>query len=117
MDQVELEATEPYLARSARSVRFWRSVLEEVPLDLFDYPSGEPEDPPYIEVGMELAALTIAAQLLAQRWSSSTSGVLLAACATVLATVSGRAKCGAQQPPGPPHPVGLAGGDWVPPWP
>jgi Condensation domain len=92
MDQVELEATEPYLARSARSVRFWRLVLEEVPLDLFDHPPGQPEDPRYIEVAMESAALTAAAALLAQRWASTTSGVLLAACASVLATVSGRAK-------------------------
>jgi hypothetical protein len=91
-DQVGLEATEPYLARSARSVRFWRSLLEDVPLDLFDHPPGRPEDPRYIEVAMESAALTAAAQLLAVRWASSTSGVLLAACATVLAAVSGREK-------------------------
>ena len=92
MDQVELEATPRYLARSARSVQFWRSALERVPLDLFDHPPGQPEDPRYIEVTMESAALTAAARLLAQRWASSTSGVLLAACATALATLSGRAQ-------------------------
>jgi hypothetical protein len=92
MDQAELEATEPYRARSARSVRYWRSVLEEMPIDQFDHPPGEPEAARYIEVGMESVALTVAVQQLAQRWASTTSGVLLAACATVLATVSGRAR-------------------------
>jgi hypothetical protein len=92
MDQAGLEATGPYPARSARSVRSWRSVLEEIPLDLFDHPPGEPAEPRYVEVAMESAALTGATQLLAQRWASSTSGVLLAACATELASVSGRAK-------------------------
>ncbi|WP_055479975.1 condensation domain-containing protein [Sphaerimonospora mesophila] len=90
MDQAALESTEPFAARSARSVRYWRSVLEEAPLDVFDHLPREADDPRFIEVGMESVALPVAAERLAERWSVSTTSVLLAACATVLATVSGR---------------------------
>jgi condensation domain-containing protein len=90
MDQTRLEATEPFQARSARSVRCWQQVLDEVPLDVFDHPPGKPEDPRFIEVSMESPALGAAVALLAKRWAISTSSVLLAACATVLAAVSGR---------------------------
>jgi hypothetical protein len=90
MDQTELEATEQYQARSDRSLRYWQPVLEEVPLDVFDHPPGEPEDPRFIEVGMESVALAAAAGWLGQRWAISTSSVLLAACSTVLAAVTDR---------------------------
>jgi hypothetical protein len=65
-------------------------VLADVPLEVFDHPPGEPEDPRFIEVGMESVALAVAATRLAQRWTISTTSVLLAACATELATVSDR---------------------------
>jgi condensation domain-containing protein len=90
MDQTELEATEPFQARSARSIRCWQPVLDEVPLDVFGHPPGQPEDPRFIEVAMESAAVGVAVGRLAQRWGVSTSSVLLAACAAVLATVTGR---------------------------
>ena len=90
MDQTGLEATEPFQARSARSVRCWQQVLEEVPLDVFDHPPGKPEDPRFVEVSMASPALGVAVGRLAGRLAVSTSSVLLAACATVLATVSGR---------------------------
>lgn len=90
MDQAGLEQTEPFQARSARAIRYWRSVLEDVPLEVFDHPPGEPEEPRFIEVGMESVALAAAAARLAQRWTISTTSVLLAACATELATVSDR---------------------------
>ncbi|HEY9523215.1 MAG TPA: hypothetical protein VIR33_08245, partial [Thermopolyspora sp.] len=90
MDQAVLEREESFRARSARSIRYWRSVLEEVPLDVFDHAPREAEDPRFIEVGMESVALAAAAERLAERWTISTTSVLLAACATVLATVSGR---------------------------
>ncbi|MBE3008177.1 hypothetical protein IL992_03095 [Microbispora sp. NEAU-D428] len=90
MDQAAAEREEPYPARSAKSVRYWHSVLAEGPLDVFDHPPREAEDPRFIEVGMESVALATAAQRLAERWKMSTTSVLLAACATVLATVSGR---------------------------
>lgn len=90
MDQAALEREEPFPARSARSVGYWRSVLDEVPLDVFDHAPREPEDPRFVEVGMESVALAVAAERLAERLSISTTSVLLAACATVLATVSGR---------------------------
>jgi hypothetical protein len=92
MDQAGLEQTEPFQARSARAIQYWRSVLEDVPLEVFDHPPGEPEDPRFIEVGMESVALAVAASMLADRLTISTTSVLLAACATVLATVSGRPK-------------------------
>lgn len=90
MDQTELEATEPFQARSARSVRCWQQVLDEVPFGVFDHPPGKPEDSRFIEVGMTSPALGAAVGRLAKRWAVSTSSVLLAACATALATVSGR---------------------------
>jgi hypothetical protein len=92
LDQAELEREESFLARSSRSIRYWRSVLEEVPLEVFDHPPGEAEEPRFIEVGMESVALAAAAELLAARWTISTTSVLLAACATVLAGVSGRGR-------------------------
>lgn len=90
MDQAALEREEPFLARSQRSIRYWRSVLEEVPLEVFDHPPGEAEEPRFIEVGMESVALAAAAVRLAQRLTISTTSVVIAACATVLAVVSGR---------------------------
>ncbi|MEN3539618.1 condensation domain-containing protein [Microbispora sp. ZYX-F-249] len=90
MDQAAAELEEPYPARSAKSIRYWHSVLADGPLDVFDHPPREADDPRFIEVGMESAALAVAAQRLAERWTISTTSVLLAACATVLATVSGR---------------------------
>jgi condensation domain-containing protein len=90
LDQAGLEATEAFQARSARSVEYWRAVFEELPFEVFDHPPGEPEDPRFIEVGMESVALAAAATRLAERWTISTTSVLLAAGATVLATVSGR---------------------------
>ncbi|GAA3583114.1 hypothetical protein GCM10022419_076080 [Nonomuraea rosea] len=92
LDQAELEREESFLARSSRSIRYWRSVLEEVPLEVFDHPPGEAEEPRFIEVGMESVALAAAAERLAARWTISTTSVLLAACATVLAGVSGRGR-------------------------
>jgi hypothetical protein len=90
VDQAGLEQTAPFQARSARAIQYWRSVLEDVPLEVFDHPPGEPEDPRFIEVGMESVALAFAASALASRLAISTTSVLLAACATMLATVSGR---------------------------
>ncbi|MFC4123090.1 condensation domain-containing protein [Nonomuraea zeae] len=92
LDQAELEREESFQARSSRSIRYWRSVLEEVPLEVFDHPPGEAEDPRFIEVGMESVALAVAAERLAARWAVSTTSVLLAACAVVLAGVSGRSR-------------------------
>lgn len=92
MDQTELEATEPFQARSARSIRYWQPVLDEVPLDVFGHPPGKPEDPRFIEVGMASPALGVAVGRLAKRWGISTSSVLLAACAAVQATVTDRSR-------------------------
>lgn len=92
MDQAELEATEPFQARSARSIGYWRPVFEDLPFEVFDHPPGPPEDPRFIEVGMESAALAVAATRLAERLTISTTSVLLAGCATVLATVGGRSR-------------------------
>ncbi|MEV4806268.1 condensation domain-containing protein [Nonomuraea sp. NPDC049421] len=90
MEQAALEREEPFLARSRRSIRYWRKVLETVPLEVFDHPPGEPEEPRFIEVGMESVALAAAAVRLAERLTISTTSVLIAACATVLAVTSGR---------------------------
>ncbi|MET8142148.1 condensation domain-containing protein [Sphaerisporangium sp. NPDC005288] len=90
MDQAGLESEESWQAHSRRSIEYWRSILEEVPLEVFDHDPREPEDPRFIEVGMESVALAAAATRLAARWTVSTTSVLLAACATVLAVVSER---------------------------
>ncbi|WP_066366789.1 condensation domain-containing protein [Herbidospora mongoliensis] len=91
-DQAGLEATARWQARSARSIAYWRDMLDEAPLDVFDHAPGEPEDPRFIEVGMESTALAVAALRLADRFKVSTTSVLLAACATALAQVSARSR-------------------------
>jgi len=90
LEQAALEREAPYQARSQRSIHYWRSVLETVPLDVFDHPPGRPEEPRFIEVGMESVALAAAAVRLAERLTISTTSVMIAACATVLAVTSGR---------------------------
>ncbi|WP_061290835.1 condensation domain-containing protein [Herbidospora cretacea] len=89
-DQAGLEASDAWQARSARSIAYWRGVLEEAPLDVFDHAPGEPEDPRFIEVGMESTALAVAALRLSERLAVSTTSVLLAACATALSEASAR---------------------------
>ncbi len=91
-DQAGLEASDAWQARSVRSIAYWRNVLDEVPLDVFDHPPGEPEDPRFIEVGMESTALAVAALRLSERLSVSTTSVLLAACATALSEASARSR-------------------------
>jgi hypothetical protein len=92
MDQAVIERGPAFQDRSARSIEHWRSVLEEAPLDVFDHTPRAPADPRFIEVGMESLALAAAAERLSARLTISTTSVLIAGCATVLATVSGRSR-------------------------
>lgn len=97
VEQAELERTEAFLSRSARSIAYWRSVLEDVPLDVFDHPAGQPEEPRFIEVRMESVALAVATKRLAEGWTIGTTSVLLVACAIVACaivagTVTGRSR-------------------------
>ncbi|TKK87741.1 hypothetical protein FDA94_16305 [Herbidospora galbida] len=91
-DQAGLEASDAWQARSARSIAYWRDVLADVPLDVFDHPPGEPEDPRFIEVIMDSPALAVAATRLSNRLTVSSTSVILAACAEVLAEVSARSR-------------------------
>ncbi|WP_062356412.1 condensation domain-containing protein [Herbidospora yilanensis] len=91
-DQATLEASDAWQARSARSIAYWRDVLADVPLDVFDHPPGEPEDPRFIEVIMESPALAVAATRLSNRLAVSSTSVVLAACAGVLGEVSARSR-------------------------
>lgn len=88
--QAALETEEPYVRRGAKSVRYWREILQDAPLEVFSFPPGEAEDPRFVEVGMESIALAAAAERLAGRCEVTTTSVLTAACAVILATVNGR---------------------------
>ncbi|MBG0829767.1 hypothetical protein HS041_18545 [Planomonospora sp. ID67723] len=90
MDQAAFERSGKGAERGERALRHWRSVLERAPGTLFDHPPGTPEDPRFVRVGMESAAVAAAARVLAERWSVSTTSVLLTASAVLLATLTAR---------------------------
>ncbi|MGW4966729.1 condensation domain-containing protein, partial [Nonomuraea sp. NPDC004186] len=77
-------------ARGERALRYWRAALERMPRPLFAAPPGRPEEPRFVKLGMESAALGAAATGLAARWGVSTSSVLLGAYATLLSRLTGR---------------------------
>ncbi|MEU6786533.1 condensation domain-containing protein [Nonomuraea angiospora] len=77
-------------ARGERALRYWRAALERMPRPLFAAPPGVPEEPRFVKLGMESAALGAAATGLAARWGVSTSSVLLGAYATLLSRLTGR---------------------------
>lgn len=91
-DQAAHEQSAAGRARGERTLHHWRTVLRDVPATLFDHPPGTPEDPRFVRIGMDSAAVAAAAETLAERWSISTTSVLLSAAAVLLATVSGRRK-------------------------
>ncbi len=76
-------------ALGERALRHWRAALERTPRPLFPAPTATPEDPRFVKLGLESAALARAATTLAERWSVSTSGVLLGAYAMLLARHTG----------------------------
>lgn len=90
LDQAAYESSGPGAARGAKAIEYWRSILLDAPLDVFDFPPGEAEDPRCVELGMDSAALAVAAEILAGRWSISTSSVLLGTWALIMATVQER---------------------------
>ncbi|MFC4062859.1 condensation domain-containing protein [Planomonospora corallina] len=90
MDQAAFEGSDKGAERAERALRHWRSALERAPGTLFDHPPGTPEDPRFVRVGMESAAVAAAARVLAERWSISTTSVLLTASAVLLAALTGR---------------------------
>lgn len=91
-DQAAHEQSAAGRARGERTLRHWSSVLRDVPATLFDHPPGTPEDPRFVRIGMESAAVAAATETLAARWSVSTTSVLLSAAAALLTAVTGRRK-------------------------
>ncbi|WP_062430448.1 condensation domain-containing protein [Herbidospora daliensis] len=91
-DQAGLESSDRWQARSARSIAYWRDVLRDTPLDVFDHPPSEPENPRFIEVTMDSPALAVAATRLSNRLTVSSTSVILAACSEALAQVSARSR-------------------------
>ncbi|MGP3963222.1 condensation domain-containing protein [Nonomuraea sp. 3N208] len=77
-------------ARGERALRYWRAALDRMPRPLFAAPRGAPEEPRFVKLGMESAALGAAVTRLAGRWGVSTGSVLLGAYAVLLSRLTGR---------------------------
>ncbi|MGC5011954.1 condensation domain-containing protein [Streptosporangium sp. DT93] len=89
MDQAVFEQEGAGATRGERALRYWRTHLERVPRTMFDFPRTTPEEPRFIRLGMESAAVAAAAEALAARWSVSTSTVLTTAGAVLLSVLTG----------------------------
>src|SRR5690606_41386059 len=90
LDLAEEERSPAGTARCERAMRYWRAALERMPRPLFATPPGTPEEPRFVKLGMESAALGAAVTGLAARWEVSTSSVLLGAYASLLSRLPGR---------------------------
>jgi len=90
LDLAEEERSPAGTARCERAMRYWRAALERMPRPLFATPPGTPEEPRFVKLGMESAALGAAVTGLAARWEVSTSSVLLGAYASLLSRLTGR---------------------------
>ncbi|MEU9836506.1 condensation domain-containing protein [Streptosporangium sp. NPDC048047] len=96
LDQAGFEREGAGAARGARALRHWRAELETTPLTLFDFPGVTPEEPRFVRIGMESAAIAAAAETLAERWSVSTASVLTTASAVLLYALTGHRRVAMQ---------------------
>ncbi|MFI7044780.1 condensation domain-containing protein [Streptosporangium sandarakinum] len=96
LDQAAFEREGAGAARGARALRHWRAELGTVPLTLFDFPGVTPEEPRFVRIGMESAAVAAAAETLAERWSVSTASVLTTASAVLLSALTGHRRVAMQ---------------------
>lgn len=79
--------------RSERAVEHWREEYRRLPRSMFD-PAGPALAPRYRRALLESAAIEVAARRIAARHRVSTSTVLLAATATLIAGWTGHDVCG-----------------------
>lgn len=79
--------------RSDRSVAHWSNGFRRLPASMFD-PVGPLLDPPYRQALLTSEALDLASRLVATRHQVSTSTVLLAATAALVAARQGTDTCG-----------------------
>lgn len=89
LDLAAAETSEEGTARGERALRHWRAALDRTPREQFAVPAAEPENPRFVKLGMESAAVAAAATELAERWSVSTTSVLVGASAALLAQQGG----------------------------
>ncbi|MDM4719724.1 condensation domain-containing protein [Micromonospora sp. WMMA1363] len=80
--------------RSARGVRYWEKELAKFPDDPLPYAGRRPESPRYKTFAMHSSAVRVASLTLAQELGVSTSSVILAFAASLLAKRSGSQTCG-----------------------
>jgi hypothetical protein len=81
--------------QSAKSIRHWRGLLEDLPPARFD-PSGDPRTPRFWELVCRSPALDLALRAIAARTRAETGHVLLAAYAVAVSRVTGRRPAVAQ---------------------
>ncbi|MFC4901625.1 condensation domain-containing protein [Streptosporangium amethystogenes subsp. fukuiense] len=89
LDQAAFEREGTGAARGERALRHCRAELSRAPETMFDFPRVTAEEPRFVRVGMESAAVAAAAEVLAERWSVSTASVLTTASAVLLGVLTG----------------------------
>ena len=80
--------------RSARGVRFWEKEFARFPEDPLPHTGRRPENPRYQTFAMRSAAVRVATLGLAEELGVSTSSVILAMAASLLADRGGHGMCG-----------------------
>jgi hypothetical protein len=89
LDQAVFETEGAGAARAGASIDYWRRTLQAVPLSMFPAVDEEPHDGRFVRLGINSVAAAVAATRIADRCGVSTSTVLLAASAAVLAAETG----------------------------
>ncbi|MEO3777507.1 condensation domain-containing protein [Micromonospora sp. B11E3] len=77
----------------ARSHAYWRRQLAQAPTTMFPYRRDEPSAPRFYSAAMESKAVAMAIPVLADRYRTSTSAVLLSAVALLLGHLAGLPAC------------------------
>ncbi|MGW3471813.1 condensation domain-containing protein [Saccharopolyspora sp. NPDC000995] len=77
----------------AKSHAYWRRQLAQAPTTMFPYRRGEPSAPRFYSAAMESKAVAMALPVLADRYRTSTSAVLLSAVALLLGHLAGLPAC------------------------
>jgi hypothetical protein len=89
LDQAAFEASPAGIAVDERAMTYWRRQLTRMPQTLFPQPPGPAHDHRFWYARFESPILSGALPMLARRYSTSTSAVLFAATAAVLAGNAG----------------------------
>jgi hypothetical protein len=89
LDQARYENSDHGVRRGKAALDYWQRTLLATPRSMFDLPRGRTEASRYVRLGMESAAVAVAAEQLATRFGVSRSAVLLAGSAALLGLVTG----------------------------